>query len=143
MNKKQLMKNIYTVILLLLSLNASAQKDADNKITVTVSDTTGLLEKVKQAFIANDFIVKDTHNDTLITTYDKKVDIGYMYAKALVKGHVVTITGIYGLHRQDYFRNGLMPKAYKRCMYFKGSKTWPSLDGIASLIEGDAIYSKD
>ena len=94
---------LLTAILLSGGIVAKCQEKADYRITITVSDTTGLYEKVKTAFIKQDFMIKELGYRDSITTYRRElrsttgVAIGY----AKIEGNKVMVRGIYSQKTKD------------------------------------------
>lgn len=137
----------YFSLALLLSLvtgTVLGQKNEDNLIVVTVSDTTNLYERVRHAITYTDFIIReDSRHDTLIT-YSERIDWTtiFVIAKVVVSGNRVEITGAYGLGPQDFWGYPAWPKSYTRIGYFKGSEGWKVLRRIGMKLEGKIEYVK-
>jgi hypothetical protein len=60
----------------------------------------------------------------------------------IINGNIVTITGIYGLKHINDFGYAQSPKDYQNIIYYKGSKGWELLKGVAERIGGQMIFSK-
>jgi hypothetical protein len=138
------MKSILIGLFLFCTLASFGQTYMDKKIIVTITDTSGLYQKVRIAFGKNDFQVKEDGNAFILTTFPRAIKKipGYMIARAEISGDTVTITGIYGLTRMDDWGYTRMPNNYSSVMYMKNSKTWPILMKIAKEIGDKITYSK-
>jgi len=139
------MKRICIAIqLVILSNCLCAQTYEDNQITVTVSDTSKLYERVRQAIIFSNFMIHESSTrDTLITypekMYSKSV---FVMAKVIIVGNQVKISGAFGLGLENVWGKASWPKAYQEIVYYKGSDTWPELRHIAFKLDGKISYSK-
>src|SRR5258706_14883643 len=108
--------------LLLVPAICFSQKRLDTKIIVSVSDTIGLYEKVRLAFVNNEFIVKDNRNlDTLITYARETNPMGYVIAQAIISGNKVTISGRFSFRKMNSMGYTVMPSPsdYERIFYYK------------------------
>ena len=136
-----------TILFLLLLLPAVcfSQKSLDTKIIVSVSDPTGLYEKVRISFVNNEFIVKDNRNPDTLTTYAREVKpIGYVLAQAVISGNKVTLSGILSTRKINMLGYTVMPGPadYKKIYYYKRDKAWLTLANVAAAIKGEITYSK-
>lgn len=135
------MKPLLLVIFSLFSLLALGQYDT--KIVVSVPDTTELRKKVKEAMVKSNFDVKEIGSDT-IRTYPRSVNkiTGYAVVVAVIENNSVMFYGYYGRLRKDYFGYEKKSKDVHRILRFRGSKTWPILENIASDIGGALAYGQ-
>ena len=88
-------KFIFTFLILLLIQNAFSQKTEDNLIIVTVSDTTNIYQKVRQAITYTNLIIReDSKRDTLVT-YSERIHgfTIFVVAKVVIAGSKVEISG--------------------------------------------------
>ena len=131
--------------LLLLSETAFSQKEDDNLISVTVSDTSNLYQRVRHAITYTDFIIRiDSGKDTLIT-YSERLDRTsiFVVAKVVISGNKVEISGAFGLGLQDFWGEPRWPTSYKRISYVnKGTDTWIWIRRIALKLDGKIEYLK-
>ena len=135
------MNKIYLISLFaILYINSNAQKEGNSKIIVHVSDTSKLFKRVKIAFINMDFIVKGLESDTLKTYPREFLNEAYLIATAIVNGHDVTLTGIWGSRKLNIFGYSVSPNDYKRVSYYKGSVEWKILRLMAENIGGDLKF---
>lgn len=141
--KIRFMKLIFFLIILCPVLT-NAQKVEDTKIIITLNDSIDLYKKVKTALVNLDFIVKDNYNVDTLTTYPREFSSipGQCRLTAIIKGNTVTMTGVYGLKRIDDFGYTQSPKDYQKIMYYKGSKGWELLKGVAEKINGQITFGK-
>jgi hypothetical protein len=132
------------LIVLALPIAMQAQSTDDKKITIHLSDTTGIYEKVKLALVHNDFIVKDDGNRDTLTTYPREFKrmAGYSIVRAEICGTDVILSGIYGLKKVNDWGLTSTPKHYKAITYFRGSKGWRVLEQVAEEIGATFTYSK-
>jgi hypothetical protein len=132
----------FTVLFLLSAITLFAQKADDNLIIVTVSDTSKLYERVRQAITFSDLIIReDSKRDTLITyserIYDKSI---FVVARVVISGNNVEITGAYGLGYENFWGLPAWPRSYKRVIYYKGSEAWLILRRIAIKLDAKIQY---
>jgi hypothetical protein len=136
---------LLVILLLLVSVSAISQKEDDNLILVTISDTTKLYERVRQAITYTDFIIKeDTGKDTL-RTYSERIGRTTIFAvaKIVIVGNKVEISGAAGLGSQDFWGDPARAKSFKRISYNnKGSEEWWMLRRIAIKLDGKIEYTK-
>ena len=138
------MKSFLTFSIVLISLTAFTQKVEDSQIMIRLADSVGIHQKVKDALIKNDFIIKEIgHRDTIIT-YPRVLTnmTGYAIARIVIKSNNAIITGIYGLKKLNYFGSSVYPRGFKQIVFFDGSKTWPLLKLVADDIGGHHTFSK-
>jgi len=145
------MKQLFwTFFVLAISTTALAQRtkpqDDDNKIIITLVDTIDIYQKVKEAFINSDIIVKDLPSRTEIKTYPKGVSgvPGYLVAKANIIGNTVILTGLYNSKRIDSMGSANDSKETRPVTYFKrsGSGSWDMLRAVADKIGGSLTFNK-
>lgn len=121
-----------------------AQKENDNKIIVTVSDTANLYNRTRIALGKNDFQIKENGNADTLSTFPREYKSinGYVIVNVAISGNTVTFYGWYGMGYVNEFGFNRSPKKYKDVIYFKGSKTWPLLLKIANELGGTLTYSQ-
>jgi hypothetical protein len=141
-----LKKKYFSVALLFAFFvdKAIAQKEDDNLIIVTVSDTSNLYERVRHAITYTDLIIReDSKRDTMITQ-SEKIDgtTIFIIAKVIINGNKVEISGGFGLGIEDFWGYPSWPKSYKRAVYFKGSEAWKILRRIAIKLDGKIHFAK-
>ena len=137
------MKIIFS-LLLALPLFGLAQKSEDTKIIITLNDSIDIYRKVKIVLVDLDFIVKDNYNFDTLTTYSREFSNipGQCRLTAIIKGNIVTLTGIYGLTKIDDFGYTRSAKENQKIIYYKGSKGWELLKTVAEKIGGQMTFSK-
>lgn len=120
------------------------QKNDDNRIIVTLNDTSKLYERARQAIVNSDFIIRDdSKGDTLITISEKIWGTTiFVIAKVIIKDNTVEISGAYGLGYADFWGFPGWPKGYKRITYYKESEGWHVLRQIALKLDGKLSYYK-
>jgi len=138
------MKTALTILLLFTATRIIGQKVDDTKIIIRLNDSLGSYEKVKTALVKNNFILKGDSSKNRITTYPREFDNmpGYAIGNAEIVDNFVTLGGIYGLKKRNYWGDEKLPKDYKPIFYFKGSKGWRLLMQIANELGGVISYSK-
>ncbi len=130
------------VFLLLFCLaiipDAFSQKTEDNLIVVTISDTTNLYQKVRQAITYTNLVIReDSKKDTLVTLSERIHGFTiFVVAKVVIAGSQVEISGGYGLGLEDFWGYPAWPKSYKPIIYFKGSEAWQIIRQIAIKLDG-------
>lgn len=143
LDKLSTMKLIIGSILILISLPAASQKSLDTRIIVTVSDTAGLYEKVRMAFVNSDFIVKDTRRiDTLATYPRDSKPLGYVTALAAINGNTVTIWGFSANRQMNMLGYTVAPDEFTKVYYYKTGKGWKLLLTVAKALNGQLAYGK-
>lgn len=140
------MKTILLITLFVFSFCAKAQKNFDNKILVTVSDTSNLYETVRTAMINADFVVKNEHTRGTLNSFPRYLlKIGYETVMCSINNNVVSISGYYSLTKVNTL--GMPTKSgrkdQQRVIYYKGSKTWELMAVIALTIPGHVQYVKE
>ncbi len=139
------MRHLLVFTVFILGFNSlSAQKQDDDLIIVTVTDTAKLYDRVRQAITFTDLMIReDSKNDTLITyserIYGKTI---FIVAKVIIAGNQVKISGAYGLGLEDFWAYPAWPKSYTRATYFKGSEAWIVLKRIAIKLDSKIEYYK-
>jgi hypothetical protein len=136
------MKSIFTLCILFGAISLFGQKSEDTKIIITISDSTGIYEKVKHSLVNTDFMVKDNGNRDTLITYSREYDGIYCMARAVINGYTITLTGSYGLKKMDDWGYTQSPKSYNRIIYYKGSKGWKLLMQVANRLGGQITYGK-
>lgn len=135
---------LFVILVLLCPFLVNAQKIGDTQINITLTDSIDIYKKVKLAFVDLDFIIKDNYNTDTLTTYPREFASipGLCRLYAIINGNIVTITGIYGLKRINDFGFAQSPKDYENIIYYKGSKGWELVKGVAERIGGQMAYSR-
>ena len=134
-----------TVAILLIPFVGFSQKEDDNLISVTVSDTANLYQRVRNAIIYTDFIIREDSNKDTLVTYSERLDRTsiYVIAKIVITGNKVEISGAYNLVQQDFWGEPAWPTSYKRISYVnKGTDTWIWIRRIALKLDGKIEYSR-
>lgn len=134
---------ILLTCLFLIPALSHGQNYLDSKIVVT-ANYSNIHERLKIALAKEDFIIKEDGNADTVTTYArefKKIP-GYAIARAEIKGHTITLTGVYGLKKINDWGYTTNPKNYKPILYYKGSHGWKLLMQIADKLDGKISYSK-
>ena len=118
---------LLVISFLLFSLTAISQKDDDNLILVTVSDTAKLYERVRQAITYTDFIIREQSGRDTLRTYLQRIGRTTIFvaAKIVIVGNKVEISGASGLGSQDFWGDPGRAKDFKRISYInKGTEEW-------------------
>ncbi len=139
------MKKALFFILFLQTANAFAQKSDDTRIFVTLTDTTGIYEKIRLAFVKADFMVKDDRNKDTLTTYPLNIkSTTYVLAYAAIKGNVIEFWGYMGDSHGNLLGATVAPSKnnYKEIFYFKHDKYWNKLLSVANMLNGTITYDK-
>lgn len=121
------MKKLLTVLLGISLIQVTvAQNKMDNKIIITVSDTTDLTTQVRVASSKLDFSIReDSKKDTIITHQREMQSLpGFCRLLAVIVDVKVIVTGYYGLKKIGLFSYEKAPNTDKRILYYSGSKTW-------------------
>lgn len=135
----------FSLILLLLSpIPCLCQEIGDKKISVTITDTTNIYNKVRGALGKNDYIIKEDGNKDTVSTHAAEIKniAGYLRLTAIIEGNSVTLSGVYSLTKMDDFGYTRNSKKYKPIVYYKNSKTWRQMAAVASALGGTFSYSK-
>ena len=132
------------VLCLILKPELLAQKTEDNLIIVTVSDTTNLYQKVRQAITYTNLVIReDSKKDTLVTLSERIHGFTiFVVAKVVITGSQVEISGGYGLGLEDFWGYPAWPKSYKSIIYFKGSEAWKIIRQITIKLDGKIEISQ-
>jgi len=145
------MKRIFLALLILaysgtILAQRTKPQDDDNKIIITLSDSIDVYQKVKEAFINTDIIVKDLPSRSEIKTYPKGLAgiPGYFVAKANIVGNTVILTGLYNPKKIDFMGSANDTKETRPVAYYKGSGSgsWEMLLAVAEKIGGSLTYGK-
>lgn len=140
------MKYILFIILFIVPISIQAQKSLDTRIYITITDTTNWYEKVRVAFVDEDFIVKDnSRKDTLYTYPNNTVSTSYIYAFATIKGNIIELWGFLGDSHLNVLGYTVNPgkNDYKKIFYYKRDKYWNKLMAIAKRLNGTLSYGKE
>lgn len=122
-----------------LPLTVFSQKQEDNLIVVTVSDTTKLYERIRQAITYSDFVIRDDSSKDTLKTYSERIyrTTIFVVAKVVIIGNKVEINGADGLGSEDFWGEPGWPKSYKRVMYYnKGNDEYWKIRSIALKLDG-------
>ncbi len=138
------MKYIIFSIYFLTSFCVFGQKNSDNRIIISFSDTSNLYEKVRLALINEDFMVKgDKKNDTLSTFPLNIQGNSFMIIYASIKKNVIELWGYLGYSNNNLMGITINPskKDYKKIFYYKRDKYWKKMHSIAMRLNGDIYYN--
>jgi|SRR5215203_3452957 len=133
------------LICVLLPLFAISQRQEDNLIIVTVSDTSKLYERVRQAITFSDFIIREDSGRDTLRTYSERIyrTTIFVVAKVVIQGYQVVISGAFGLGSEDFWGDPGWPKSYKRVFFYnKGNDEWWRIRSIALKLDGKIEYIK-
>ncbi len=134
---------LFITLGLLVSYYGYSQKEFDNTIKVVLADTQNIHSKIKEAFIKNDFMVKELANTDTVFTYPKSFGKNFScIIIAVIKGSEVYFSGIYGTQKLDWFGYTQKAKNTNEIKYYKGSKTWVELKRTPSSLDGEISYLK-
>lgn len=134
------MRGLFILIFLLSISPVFAQKLGDTRIVIKSSDTANIYQRTKLALINADFQVKDDGRRDTITTYSLEVNGIHCILQASFTDNLVTLFGVYGLKKIDYFGYNRNPGKYKQIIYYKGSKGWKLMQDMAKAIGGEISY---
>jgi hypothetical protein len=126
-------------------LSAFSQKEDDNLMVVTVSDTTKLYERVRQAIVYTDFIIEEDSGRDTLRTYSERIGRSTIFiaAKIVIVGNKVEISGLQALGYQDFWGEPGRPRSFNRISYNnKGSEEWWRIRSIALKLDGKIEYMK-
>src|SRR5262245_5349447 len=140
------MIKLFTAILLLcVQINCPGQNEGDNKIAVTVADTSKLYQRTRQAIVNTNLIIREDSKWDTTDNENKKIEKTniFVIARVTIKSNSIEITGAYGLGYEDFWGYPGWPKGYKPILYFKGSDAWKVLRRIAIKLDGKITYHKD
>ena len=143
---KIIMRLFPIIILCVISTISFAQSSLDTRIIVTVSDSLNLYEKVRLAFVNEDFIVKDDRKLDSLTTYPMNISsTTFIRAYAAISSRQVIFWGYLGDSEVNFLGYTVNPSKedYKKIFYYKSDKYWKKLRAIASRIEGTISYGKE
>ena len=138
------MKIILLSLITLLPIYLFAQYNDDQKILIKFDNELNIYNRVKDAFVLKDFLVKDLSNKDVVLTYPynyTKID-AFVICKAIINGNTVSLSGEWGKSGANLSSDNVIPKNYKPIVYYKGSKTWQLLVEVASLMGGEISFSK-
>lgn len=136
---------LLVVLFFLLSIAAISQKEDDNLILVTVSDTTKLYERVRHAITYTDFIIREDSDRDTLRTYSERIGRTTIFiaAKIVIVGNKIEISGLQALGYQDFWGEPGRPKSFNRISYNnKGSEEWWRIRSIALKLDGKLEYMK-
>jgi hypothetical protein len=141
---KKVMRKIFLAFFILMINSAFSQKAEDNRILVTVSDTSKLYERTRQAIVNTNFIIReDSNRDTLVTSTERIGNSSiFAMAKVIINNNTVEISGAYGLGYVDFWGFPGWPSGYSRINYYKESESWKLLRQIAIKLDGKISYYK-
>lgn len=133
--------------LLLISLSfcvclvVAAQRGKYSKIIITISDTSDLKQKVKEAFIQTNLIVKEIRSADTIYSYPKEISVpGYLVVKAVIHENTIAIDGVYSFNKLNTSGYERQNAKLKPITSFNNNERWKVVNKIASLIPGEKRY---
>lgn len=137
-------KALWVIFVMTIFVKLEAQKVDDNRIVVTLDDTTDIYQKVRQAVVFTDFIIReDSKPDSLITFAERIFSSTiFVIAKAVIIGNRVEIFGAYGLGYQDFWGFPDWPRGYSEIIYYKESESWKIIRKIALKLDGKLSFYK-
>ncbi|MBK8520286.1 MAG: hypothetical protein IPL54_05175 [Chitinophagaceae bacterium] len=135
-------KVFWTIFALLIFIESEAQKEDDNRIVVTLDDTTNIHQRVRQAVVFTDFIVRDDSKPDSLITYAERIfnSTIFVIAKVVIIGNKVEISGAYGLGYQDFWGFPDWPRGYSEVIYYKESESWKIIRKIALKLDGKLSF---
>ena len=139
-------KQSFLLFFLFYCITSLAQKNGANRIIVTLPEGSDVYKKVKLAFIAADFIVKDDENRDTISIYPMELFAmgGTVKIWAAIKDNTVKLFGVYFILKADSFGTDYQTtKEDRRITYYRGSDFWKRLKGIAERIGGQLSYAEE
>lgn len=140
------MNRVFFCILLLITSNTYAQKSLDTRVIVTVSDTVGLYEKVRMAFVDESIIViENRRTDTISTQPFNIKSTTYIMTYACIKNNTVSLWGYFADANTNLLGITVNPnkKEYQKIFYYPGDKYWKKLNKIALRIPGTLSFGKE
>lgn len=141
------MNKVFFCFLLLITFNSShAQKSLDTRVIVTVSDTAGLYEKVRMAFVDEGIIVVDNRRTDTISTQPFNIkSTTYIMTYASIINNTVTLWGYFADANKNLLGITVNPniKEYQKIFYYPGDKYWKKLNKIALRIPGTLSFGKE
>ena len=140
------MTKLLCFIFILITLDIYAQKSLDTRVIITASDTTGLYEKVRMAFVDEGIIVVDNRRTDTVSTHPFNIkSTTYIITYASIKDSIVTIWGYLANANTNLLGITVNPskKDYQKIFYYPGDKYWKKLKKIASRIPGTISYGKE
>ena len=139
-----MIKAFCTIFALTIYITSKAQKVDDNRIVVTLDDTTNIHKRVRQAIVFTDFIVREDSKPDSLITYAERIfnSTIFVIAKAVIKGNTVEISGAYGLGYQDFWGFPGWPRSYNEVIYYKESESWKIIRRIALKLDGKLSFYK-
>lgn len=123
-----------------------SQRSLDTRIIVTVTDTNNLYEKVRLAFVHEDFIVKDDRRYDTLTTYPMNIGgTSFIRSFAAISNNQVTFWGYVGDSDVNILGYTVNPSKgdFKKIFYYKTDKYWRKLQAIANRVGGEYSYGKE
>ena len=139
------MKQAILPLFFIIPFIAIGQKEDDNLIIVTVTDTVKLYERVRQAIAYSDFIIREDSNRDTLKTYSERIGrlTIFVAAKVVIVGNKVEISGLQALGYQDFWGEAGRPRSSSRISYInKGSEEWWKIRSIALKLDGKIEYEK-
>ena len=132
------------IILYLVSCFSPAlgQKVGDSKIFLQLTDTLNIFQKVKRSLIDSELQIKDDGRIDTLTTYSLDYNGIHCILQVVINDKLVTISGVYGLKKIDYFGYTQNPNKFKSIIFYKGSKGWKLMQQVASGIGGKISFEQ-
>ena len=137
-------KAFWMIFVLTIFIKLEAQKVDDNRIVVTLDDTTNIHKRVRQAVVFTDFIVREDSKPDSLITYAERIfnSTIFVIAKVVIIGNKVEISGAYGLGYQDFWGFPDWPRGYNEVIYYKESESWKIIRKIALKLDGKLSFYK-
>lgn len=137
-------KAFWTIFALIIFVASKAQKVDDNRIVVTLSDTANIHQRVRQAVVFTDFMVREDSKPDSLITYAERIfnSTIFVIAKVVINGNTVEISGAYGLGYEDFWGFPGWPKGYNEVIYYKESESWKVIRKIALKLDGKLSFYK-
>jgi len=113
---------------------------------VTVSDTSGLYEKVRMAFVDEGIIIVDNRRiDTISSNPFNIKSTTYILTYASIKNNTVIFWGYLADASTNILGITVAPskKDYRKIYYYPSDKYWKKIIKIASRIPGTISYGKE
>jgi 16S rRNA C1402 (ribose-2'-O) methylase RsmI len=122
------------------------QKSLDTRIIVTVSDTTGLYEKVRMAFVDEGIMIVDNRRTDSISTHPYNLQsTTYLLTYAAIKDNTVVFWGYLADANTNLLGITVNPSKnqYQKIFYYPRDKYWKKLKKIAERVGVTLSYGKE
>lgn len=144
------MKSICLIIFFtVLQLYSFSQKNGESTISVKLSDTAMIYNRVVNAFVKAGFTMKDEYIKDTLTTKANSIfhPSGYAVMRAVMNGNTVVFNGWYKAQQwgamSESDKETPKLKNYKRITYFNLSGTWKLMNKVAEILKKEDIKSED